>query len=372
MEFSPNRLTLARRRRGMSKTRLAEEAGLSVRSITTFEGGADAPSEATLVRLANLLRFPVGFFRQPALERLPDNAASFRAMKRMTAGQRDAALGAGEIAAQVINAWMEARFKLPSHDLPDLDEYTPEAAAQFVRAKWGLGEQPIPNMVHLLESKGIRVFSLAEECVEVDAFSFWCDGTPFVLLNTFKSGERSRFDAAHELGHLVLHRRKAMVGAEAEKQADEFAAAFLVPRDRLNAQVPRVITVGSLIQLKKGWGISVGALAYRLKEIGRLSEWNYRTIAVEIGKRGYRSSEPEGIQRETSQVFKKVFDSLASKGIRRVDVARELHLSIPEFEALTFGLRLSVSHQLDDIDRGEVTESRSHAVQLELLPPNEG
>ncbi|MEK2654790.1 ImmA/IrrE family metallo-endopeptidase [Pseudomonas aeruginosa] len=48
---------------------------------------------------------------------------------------------------------------------------------------------------------------MAEETSQVNAFSCWRRGvTPFVFLNTQKSAEASRFDAAHELGHLVLHR----------------------------------------------------------------------------------------------------------------------------------------------------------------------
>lgn len=52
-------------------------------------------------------------------------------------------------------------------------------------------------------TKGIRVFSLAEEGREADAFCTWHDSKPFVFLNRMKSAERCRFDAAHELGHLV-------------------------------------------------------------------------------------------------------------------------------------------------------------------------
>ena len=80
----------------------------------------------------------------------------------------------------------------------------PETAAEVVRAEWNLGEQPIPNLVPLLEVHRVRVFSLTQECREVDAFSLWLR-QPFVFLNTQKSAEHSRFDAALELSHLVMH-----------------------------------------------------------------------------------------------------------------------------------------------------------------------
>jgi IrrE N-terminal-like domain len=63
-------------------------------------------------------------------------------------------------------------------------------------------------------------------------------GEPFVFLNTLKSGEHSRFDAA-ELGHLVLHRHAAPNGQEAEQDANAFASALLMPSASVRAHAPR-------------------------------------------------------------------------------------------------------------------------------------
>src|SRR5262249_3228127 len=156
------------------------------------------------------------------------------------------------------------------------------------------------------ESKGVRVFSLAMNAVEVDAFSFWRGGTPYVFLNTRKSPEHSRFDAAHELGHLVLHKHGAPAGPGAERQANEFAAAFLMPREDILARAPRLATVDHLVKLKKVWSVSVAALAYRLHALGIISDWHHRSLFIEISKRGYRKQEPNPVARETSQVFQKV------------------------------------------------------------------
>lgn len=155
------------------------------------------------------LDFPRGFFFAEDVDELPAEAASFRSLSSMTARERDAALAAGAI-AYLFNDWVAERFNLPSPDVPELrGDATPEAAAQVVRSNWGLGEQPISSMVKLLESKGVRVFSLCEDTKNVDAFSCWRGERPFIFLNTFKSTERSRFDAAHDLGHLVMHKHGA-------------------------------------------------------------------------------------------------------------------------------------------------------------------
>jgi Zn-dependent peptidase ImmA (M78 family) len=217
----------------------------------------------------------------------------------------------------------------------------PEAASESVRRSWDLGELPIKNMVHLLESKGVRVFSLSLDATEVDAFSMWHQKTPFVFLNTMKSAEHSRFDAAHELGHLVMHRHGAPQGQDAERDANAFASAFLMPRADVLAHAPRLATVDHLVKLKKYWTVSVAALAYRLHTAGVLTDWHYRTLCIEIASRGYRKKEPDEAPRETSQVLAKVFAALRDESVVKRDIASKLDITPEEIEQLVFGLALT-------------------------------
>lgn len=205
----------------MTLANLAAVSGVSVRSITAFENGHKQPSIETLDSLARALDFPTSFFSQYQIDDIPLPAVSFRALSKMTAIDRESAIAAGQI-SMTVNAWIESNFRLPEMRVPNLAGVDPEQAASRLRGLWGLGEQPIPNMVHLLEANGVRVFSLASDCISVDAFSIFRRGTPFAFLNTTKSGERGRFDAAHELGHLVLHGGdRAAYGTEAEDEAKQ-------------------------------------------------------------------------------------------------------------------------------------------------------
>jgi len=339
--FNPSRLTLARKRRGLTMTRLAELIGVEPRSISAYENGEFAPEPERREQLAKVLRFPVSFFAGDDLEQLSPDIASFRAMSKISASKRDMALGAGTIAL-LLNDWIEKQFELPQPNLPDLSrEGGPEAAAAAIRQLWGLGELPIKNMVHLLESRGVRVFSLAIDAREVDAFSMWHDRRPFIFLNTIKSAEHSRFDAAHELGHLVLHRHGEPHGQEVERDAHAFAAAFLMPRGSVLAHAPRFATVDLLVKLKHFWMVSVSALAYRLHAVGVLSEWHYRQLYIDISKRGFRTREPEEASRETSQVLAKVFAALRDDSVAKKDIAEQLHIGSEEIEQLVFGLALT-------------------------------
>src|ERR1700730_10872224 len=96
--FTPSRLSLARKRRGFTMTRLAGFVGVTAKAISDYEKGEYPPSEETLQRISSATRFPTGFFFGSDLHEPTPDTASFRSMARMTAGQRDAALGAGALA----------------------------------------------------------------------------------------------------------------------------------------------------------------------------------------------------------------------------------------------------------------------------------
>jgi Zn-dependent peptidase ImmA (M78 family)/DNA-binding XRE family transcriptional regulator len=342
--FNKSRLALARERRGWTKRKLAEKVGVTDRSIMLFESGQMEPGDVTLELIAEVLEFPVEFFIGPDLEKVPTDAVSFRALSKMTAAQQKAAEAAVPLAF-ALSDWIAERFRLPDADVPKLGPgIDPETAAEVVRSEWGLGESPIPNVVHLLEAHGVRVFSLAEETRQVDAFSFWrpsSDPTPYVFLNTKKSGEHSRLDAAHELGHLVMHwHHDPPQGRQAEQEAQRFGSAFLMPSAAATASAPRFVTLAEVKARKRRWRVSAMAYVYRLHQLGLLSDWQYRTLNVEMSKRGYRTKEPNGIPRETSQVLNKVFNALRREGVGKGDIANALAIYPPDLDALVFGLAM--------------------------------
>jgi Zn-dependent peptidase ImmA (M78 family)/transcriptional regulator with XRE-family HTH domain len=321
-------------------TELARRVGITQRSVSEFESGRGCPSAGTLERLAAALDFPPAFFGEPPLEDLPQEGASFRSMSSMTSGQRDAAEAAGVI-AMAFSRWLDERFVLPAPDLPDSVGLQPATWADVVRSAWGMGERPVKNMVHLLEAHGVRVFSLVEECKEVDAFSFWHRAAPYVFLNTMKSGERGRFDAAHELGHMVMHRHGSPKGRDAELEANAFASAFLMPEGSIRANAPRFPTLAHLSELRFNWNVSVLALIRRLWDLKLVSEWHYRSLCIEATQLGARKGDQDTLPHESSQILRKVFNQLRDEGITKADVARQLSISTRELDSMIFALALT-------------------------------
>jgi Zn-dependent peptidase ImmA (M78 family)/transcriptional regulator with XRE-family HTH domain len=335
--FNASRLRVARQRARLTKRELALCVGVDPRAISGFEAGQYMPTTDNVSRICRALGFPQEFFEADDIELLSAEGVSFRSMTKMTAKQRDAAMAAGSIAL-LVSEWVDNEFDLPAADVPDYSGATPEAAALSLRQYWGLGELPIKNMVHLLELRGIRVFSLAESGAEVDAYSLWRGTRPFIFLNTTKSGEHRRFDAAHELAHLVLHRHATPNGIEAEKEAHAFAGAFLMPAASMKALGRIVPTIDYIIRLKKKWMVSAVAMAVRLHELQLLTYYHYNRLFVELGGKGFRTSEPFGIKPEMSQVWQKVFAELRGSGQGVQYLADKLLLPTSEVVQLVFGL----------------------------------
>jgi Zn-dependent peptidase ImmA (M78 family)/transcriptional regulator with XRE-family HTH domain len=331
--FNVERLELARKRRRLTGRSLSEMAGVSHVTLSRILNKKQVADRTTIAALVRALDYPEAFFFKDDPEPVDAEAVSFRSLTGMTAKEREAALAAGSLALEVME-WVSARFDLPKADLLDLGAVPePASAARMLRQHWAIGEKPVGNMIKLIESKGIRVFSLTEDTKNVDAFSCWRGDQAFVFLNTFKSTERSRFDAAHELGHLVLHKHGGPRGREAEDEANQFASAFLMPPADVKSMIPYVTSVDQIVRMKKRWGVAAVALAYRLNRLGLLTEWQYIQA-----NRLYRSNEPDELPPERSTIWEMVLRELWREGLSRSHIAAELLLPDDELASLLFGL----------------------------------
>jgi len=167
-----------------------------------------------------------------------------------------------------------------------------DRAARSLRQHWGLGLDPIPKLVELLEERGIKVLSIVAEKVDgLTAQVRRANGPalPVIVINRSDWAERKRFSLAHELGHMVMGISAAV---NCEKAAHRFAAAFLMPAEALWNEVGRhrtSISLAELLQLKRLFGTSFQAIVYRCKDLGIISESVFRDLFEIFTKRGWRS-----------------------------------------------------------------------------------
>ncbi|RIW80914.1 helix-turn-helix domain-containing protein, partial [Acinetobacter baumannii] len=354
---------LARQRRGLTKRDLAHRLDVTDRTVSNWYNNQEI-DERILEKAAEILDFPLSFFYGSDVEKIHAESVSFRALTKMTAKKRDMAISQ-TILAEMISDWIDQNFELPPPNVPDLhelrsdfsnaitnesiDEATdnevnyyleysyPEACADTVRKAWGLGEQPIPNLIALLESKGIRVFSLTDEAQDVDACCRWTSGRPFIFLNTSRTAERCRFDLAHELGHLVMHKHGIIEGIHIEQEANAFASAFLMPRRSLLADPLKIPSLRSILSKKEIWQVSAAALTYRYNKLGIITDWNATSIYKQLAQRG-RNNEPNPIAHESSLLLDKVFKVLAQENFDLSKLTNDVCLTLEEISNLTFNL----------------------------------
>lgn len=340
MAFSDERrLRLARETAGLRKKDLAELIEVSPASITQYEAGRTTPPPSTVARIALACALPADFFTSHAAV-MPGSTSRpfFRSLRSTRQWERDEAEARVTLVWQVAHE-IEKRVNLPALDLPDfpLSEKAPPSAAAEVarrlRELWVLPEGPVGNVARLLEARGAVVARLSGRAERVDAFSQWMDGRPFVILWRAKADTaRSRFDAAHELGHLLMHPDPEPANRLLEAHAHAFAGELLMPRnqilDELPRRAPRKSDLPDLIETRERWGVSMAALYYHARDLGVISTEVHRRAMIRLSE--YRTREPGDLGApEQPRLLRSALELLSEAGAWGLDQLVKT-VSLPE------------------------------------------
>lgn len=335
--FSPQRLTQARQMLGVSRAELARRANLSAAAISQYESATTRPRATTLAELALVLNVPLEFLTTSRTDvPLPTvDTAFFRSLRRTTQKDRERAAAFAGLLAQLV-AEIERRVTLPKYtpldDLaldPDADPEAAEDAARRVRASWELGDGPILHVVRLVERHGVIITNLTLSD-DVDAFSWVGGPRPLMLLGTDKGNfERSRFNASHELAHIICHAADpAPAHPGMERQAHRFAGALLIPAEALNEEWPRGRWDWSdMIRIKQTWGISINALLIRARQLHLITPASYQNKIKYVSRMGWRTREPgPDIAPEQPDLLNQALGLLAAHGVTVEQIAEEGNL----------------------------------------------
>jgi len=302
--FNPKRLKEARLLRGFSISELAGKIGISKQAISQFELGESIPKLETMLALINTLKFPKNYFYKPSKEQYVGNTF-FRANSKITKKAKEMQLQRSYLAYEIYD-YLNQFIDFPKVHLPNIDstdfwtEDSIEKLALMLREFWGLGENPINNMVHLLEKNGFMVFAFdTDSNLAVDAYYQHRGDRPLIFLgNDKQSAFRRQFDVAHELGHALLHTDIDTIDLlskeaikEIEMQANKFASAFLMPRKHFIASI-KSTSLLDFIELKKYWKVSMAAIIYRCKDLGIIDVAKYTSLQKQISMKKMRVNEP--------------------------------------------------------------------------------
>jgi Zn-dependent peptidase ImmA (M78 family)/transcriptional regulator with XRE-family HTH domain len=330
--FNGARLTLARHLAGLRKNELAQRIDKSPSTVTAWELGNKRPTAANLAQLALGLDVDPMFFVAREDLRVDGVIPHFRSLRSTTQIARDQAFAYGQLAVDV-SAAFEVHVEFPALDVPSLpvalDARTePEEAAREIRRLWGIDAGPFGHVVRTLENHGVLVVFSPPTTASVDAYSFETRTRPVVVLNPVKRDYyRQRYDVAHELGHLVMHHDSEPGGRIVEEQANRFAAELLMPADEIRDALPTGMggnTWPRLMELKERWGVSLAALLYRARHLGRLSDVSYRNAMITMSSRGWRRDEPGAIKMmEQPSLLPAALDLLATAGIGEEELTQQ-------------------------------------------------
>ncbi len=337
--FDGQQLRLARELRGFSQQHLGSLAGgLSGAAISQFEQGAAKPRTRTLAELATALRFPIQFFASHANRSWLDPPASFRSLRSTSSRERQQARAFVELVHQFVSA-IEKRIELPTVDIPDHpvspttepDEI--EQIAAQVRREWTIAaDKPIANMIEILERHGVIAARVEFENQRMDAFSVPFTTHPIVVFCADKGKrDRSRFDAAHELGHLVMHRTINEGSPVIEKQAHSFASAFLTPAESVVSDLPHHPEWDVLLAAKRKWGTSIAQLLYRARTLEHMKEEDYIRATKMMSAQGWRRDEPGDLGApESPSVLRNAVALLQRDGFTLQEIADEAALPMDQ------------------------------------------
>jgi Zn-dependent peptidase ImmA (M78 family)/transcriptional regulator with XRE-family HTH domain len=344
-EFNPAMLTTAREARRLSQAELAESMGVSQPLINQWEAVAvpglpiKRPCLEQVEKLAQLLQFHPGLFYVSRPTRLANLSEfyhrAFAKAKRLDVKAAHARCGIIDLQVDRLLGLCPA----PEDRIPDIDPDNHagdvEKIAAMTRARMGIPPGPVENLVDTIEACGGIVIDRDLEIDNVDALCRWVPGLPkLFFLNGAQPGDRMRLTLAHELGHTVMHFNRDAVVDVAERQAQRFAASFLLPANEVRCDFGVKLDIPKLSALKRKWRVSMQALAYRAHQIGCINDIRYKSIFQQMSREGWRKSEPIEVRRESPRAFKRLLHAHLEAGYTAGQLAEMLFVSCERLHEL--------------------------------------
>lgn len=329
-----NRLVRARKAAGLSMRDLAAQADVSANMIKKYEHDESMPSSGILLKMAKAVGVRTEYFFRPVHVEL--SGVEFRKRSKTPIGllreiEADV-LDQAERWVELANLWPE--FPIPNFQVPQqfpshINQYEDiEQLADVLRYEWGLGTNPIPDLIDLLESKGILVIVTGVEISShFDGLQAIVAGKPIIVVSNQWPGDRQRFTMAHELGHLLMSDRLG-ASLDEERACHRFASAFLLPSDSLKKQLGdkrHRLELQELYLLKHEFGLSMQACLYRSADLGIITESERQKIFMHFSTKGWRKQEPgEQYAAEATVLFKQLVYRALGEGLIGESKAAEL------------------------------------------------
>lgn len=349
-DLQPARLQQALSARGLTQVQLASLVGVSAPTVSKWCKGDQSPEADTFERIASVLNVQSEWLTRSILRPVStpfyrSNASALKNARAKLEAQTEWAQEAAILLGEYVDypeVILPKRYFDNPEEICDADI---ESAAEECRALWKLGRGPIQDLCLAAESAGIIVVRKETEISAIEGLSSWSEelGRPIILLSSDKANAfRSRFDLAHEIGHLVLHKHIPRADErdrynQMEKQAHRFAGALLLPAENFAGEVRVPTSLDNLLILKQRWGASVAAMMMRLHALGLLSDDEKLALFKRRSARWGSKAEPgdDKWSPESPRLLRRTVELLVGTGILPAEIVpRYIGFSARDLERL--------------------------------------
>lgn len=327
------RIKQARIYRGKTQAKLAEELGVTKQSISKYETNKSNLSTSVISKLPKALGFPLSFFTKEYEHNIKDKSIVYFRTKEIPKRTKEELKEKIKILDEEIIPFFDKYINFPELSISasiipttvnycDYSREDIKNIALEVRKQWQLDYEPIDNLSYVIQKNGYIINKQYINQNKTDGFSQMINNRAYILISANKEcAVRSRFDLAHELGHLILHRNveeDEQASNCIERQADYFASELLYPSDMFIEEIQYLpLNFETFVMLKEKWKISIQAIVRKCKDLELISDDKYIYFQKRISYNKWRNKEPldDYIIPEEPRLLKDALDLLIEKDI---------------------------------------------------------
>ena len=304
-----------RLKNNMTKRALADAIGVTPMAITYYENGDRNPNMDTIKLLANALNIKVTDFLANTGGELQFSHGKFRKGSKLGGMNQ-------EYIKESVEEYFGRFFQVVSflggqnilEPIPEVKKITwtddTEEAATELRKYLGISVNgPVPNLVEILENKGILVFFIEVETDYFSGMNGTVNGIPYIVINSTMSPARIRSTIVHEVAHFVFEWPEDLSDKDEENLATAISGAFLFPREDAYRELgyKRNAISRAMIMTCKEYGISLFMLVKRARLCEIINDSVEKVFYIRASKAGWRKAEPDWeIQKEEPTLFKQL------------------------------------------------------------------
>ncbi len=304
-----------RLKNNMTKKALADAVGLSSMAITNYENDSRQPNMDTLKSLAKALNIRVTDFMANTGSDLRFSHGKFRKGSNLgTMNQEYIRESVEEYFGrffQVVSFLGGQKILAPAPEVGKISwTDNTEEAAKRLREYLDISKSgPVPNLVEILENKGILVFFVELDTDYFSGMNGSVNGIPYIVINGIMSPARIRSTIVHEVAHFAFKWPEDLSDKDEENLATAISGAFLFPKEDAYRELGyRRNTISRAMTMTcREYGISLFMLVKRARICNIINDSVEKTFYINASKAGWRKSEPDwGIPKEVPTLFEQL------------------------------------------------------------------